>query len=61
MLKIGDRVKMNNVYYVSEKNKEKIFTVRSEPYNVGGTKCVLLEGFVGCYAVNGLTKIKKEA
>lgn len=58
MLKIGDKVKMNGKYYVSEQNKEKIFTVKSEPYEVCGTMSVLLEGFRGCYAADGLEKVE---
>ena len=58
MLKIGDKVKMNNKYYVSEQNKEKVFTVKTEPQEVCGTLSVWLEGFRGCYAVDGLTKVQ---
>lgn len=57
-LKIGDKVKMNNKYYVSEKNKERVFTVISEPEKICGTMCIFLEGFRGCYAVDGLTEVK---
>jgi len=56
MLKPGDKVVMNNKYYVSEKNKEKVFTVTTEPQEVCGTKCVWMEGYRGCYAADGLTK-----
>lgn len=55
-LKIGDRVIMNDKYYVNEKNKGKVFTVRTNPQKVGGTLVVWLEDFSGCYAVDGLTK-----
>ncbi len=61
MLKIGDKVIMNDKYRVPEKNRGKVFTVRSEPKEVGGTLCVLLEGFVGCYAADGLEKVDGEA
>lgn len=54
MLKIGDKVKMNNRYYVSNENKDKIWVVRSEPWNVCGTMVVKLEGKAGSYAVDGL-------
>lgn len=54
MLKVGDKVKMNGNYYVSQKNIDKVWTVRSEPWNVGGTAVVLLEGRCGGYAVDGL-------
>lgn len=43
-MEIGDKVVMNNKYYVSEENRGRIWTVRSEPWNLCGTDCVLLEG-----------------
>ena len=55
-LKIGDMVVMNGRYHVSEKNKGKVFIVRSEPQEVSGTMCVWLDGYSGCYAVDGLDK-----
>lgn len=57
MLKIGDKVVMNDKYYVSDKNKGKVFTVRSEPQEVCGTVSVWLEGYRGCYAADGLRKV----
>lgn len=60
MLKIGDKVKMNNKYYVNEKNKDKIFTVRANPQKIGGTLVAWLEDYKGCYAVDGLTKITED-
>ena len=57
MLTKGDRVVMNNKYYVSEKNKGKVFIVRTEPQKVCGTLSVWLEGYRGCYAEDGLTKV----
>ena len=57
MLQIGDKVKMNDKYYVSDANKEKVFTVKTEQQEVGGIICVWLEGFHGCYAVDGLSKV----
>lgn len=60
MLKIGDKVVMNDKYYVSEQNKGKVWTVRSEPWECGGTIAVLLEGKRGGYAVDGLDIVKEE-
>ena len=57
MLRIGDKVIMNDKYYVSETNKGKEFIVRTEPQEVCGTICVWLEGYKGCYAADGLTKV----
>lgn len=56
MFEIGDKVTMNNKYYVSEKNRNKIFIVFSKAWNVGDTEVVLLENYNGCYAVDGLDK-----
>ena len=60
MPKIGDKVVMTDKYYVSEENKGKIFTVRSEPWEVCGTTVVLLEGIRGGYAVDGLREVEAE-
>lgn len=57
-LKPGDKVMMNDNYRVSDKNKGVIFTVRSDPWDVCGTLTVLLDGYRGRYAVDGLTKIE---
>lgn len=57
MIKQGDKVKMNDKYYVSEKNKEKVFTVTAGPQMICGTQCVWLDGFKGCYAIDGLTQV----
>ena len=59
-MEIGDSVIMNNKYRVTEENKGKIFTVRSESWDLCGTKCVLLEGYRGGYAVDGLTLVDKK-
>ena len=57
-IKPGDKVIMNDKYYVSDKNKGKKWIVNSEPFNVGGTECVKLLGYSGGYAADGLTKVK---
>lgn len=58
MLKPGDKVKMNNNYYVSDANKDTIWTVESEPWIVCGTSVVKLEGKAGGYAVDGLDLVE---
>lgn len=58
-MKVGDKVVMNDKYFVSQKNKGKIFTVKSEPQEVCGTMSVFLEEFRGCYAVDGLTVVEE--
>lgn len=57
MIQPGDKVVMNNKYYVSEKNKGREFTVTAGPQEVCGTICVWLEGYRGCYAADGLTVV----
>ena len=57
MVTVGSRVTMNNKYYVSDKNRGVIFTVTSEPYEVCGTVCVMLENYRGCYAMDGLREV----
>ncbi|MCI8766103.1 MAG: hypothetical protein HFG58_16455 [Lachnospiraceae bacterium] len=56
-MKIGDQVIMNGNYYVPEKNRGKVFTVRSRPFMVCGTVCVLLEDYCGSYAADGLSVV----
>lgn len=58
-IKIGDRVIMNNNYSVSEKDKGKTWTVRSNPWNCCGTIVVLLEGKSGGYAIDGLNVVEE--
>lgn len=57
MLVVGDKVFMNDKYRVSENNRGKKFTVIAGPREVCGTMCVWLEGYRGCYAEDGLTKV----
>lgn len=59
MVEVGDKVKMNNKYHVSEENKAKVFTVKAGPQNVCGTMCVWLDGFRGAYAADGLTRYSR--
>lgn len=40
-----------------EKYEGKEFTVTAGPQEVGGTICVWLNGYRGCYAEDGLTKV----
>lgn len=57
MIKIGDKVRMNDKYHVSEKNRNKEFTVTTDPQVVCGTLCVWMNGFRGFYAADGLEKV----
>lgn len=59
-MKTGDKVVMNDKYYVSEKNKGKVWTVCSEPWECGGTLVVLLEDYHGGYAVDGLDIVQED-
>ena len=56
MFKPGDRVVMNNRCYVSPEKRGKVWTVRSHPWTVCGSEVVLLHGYSGGYAVEGLTR-----
>lgn len=58
MFEIGDKVVMNENYYVSDENKNKVWIIRSKPWNCCGTDVILLEGKCGGYALNGLTPAK---
>lgn len=58
MLKPGDHVVMNDRYHVSDKNRGKVWEVRSEPWNCCGIMVVLLAGRPGGYAVDGLDKVE---
>ncbi|WP_237077184.1 hypothetical protein [Neglectibacter sp. X4] len=58
MITNGDKVIMNEKYHVTEKNKNKVFLVSSSPFEVCGQMCVMLEGYTGCYALDGLKKVK---
>lgn len=54
----GKKVIMNDKYHVSVKNKGKVFTVTSDPYEMCGSVVVKLEGYSGCYAADGLTVVE---
>lgn len=56
MLAKGDRVVMNDKYHVLERYRGKEFIVTAGPQNVGGTMCVWLDTYRGCYAEDGLSK-----
>lgn len=58
-LNIGVKVVMNDRYDVNETRRGKVFTVMSRPFDICGTKCVLLDGYSGGYAIDGLTKVKE--
>ena len=58
-LRPGDKVTMNDNYHVSEGDRGKVWTVKSEPWNCGGTMVVKLEGKSGGYAVDGLDLVKE--
>lgn len=60
MLKIGDKVQMNDKYRVSAEKRNKVWTVRSEPWMCCGTMVVKLEGMAGGYAVDGLDVVMEE-
>jgi hypothetical protein len=62
-LQIGDTVVMHTCAEArSEKYKDKIWTVKSEPWDLCGSEVVLLEGFRGGFSTEYLKKAEgKEA
>lgn len=52
-MKKGTWVKMVNCAE-AEKHQNKFWKTRSEPWDVCGTMCVLLEGYSGAFAVDCL-------
>ena len=58
MFKPGDKVRMNDKYFVTWANKKKIWTVRTGPWMCCGTTVVLLDGKSGGYAVDGLDLVE---
>lgn len=58
-IQYGDKVMLNDKYYVIQSNKDKVFTVTSDPYECHGATVVTLEGINGCYAVDGLSLVEK--
>lgn len=57
-LKPGDKVKMNDKYFVPSKEKDVIHEVLSMPWMVCGTWVVKISGRSAGYAVDGLTKVE---
>lgn len=58
-LQIGDKVKMVNCAEARlDKYKDKVFTVRSDPWDLCGTEVVLLEGKAGGFDTNCLMKVE---
>lgn len=45
ILNIGDKVKMNDKYYVNEKNRKKEFIVKTKPIVIEGKMLVWLEDY----------------
>lgn len=55
--KTGQKVVMNDKYYVSEENQGRVWTTRSEPWDCCSQEIILLEGMAGGYATDGLTLV----
>lgn len=56
-LKPGDDVKMVNCYE-ARKNPDKVWKVKSEPWEMCGTEVVLLEGKSGGFDTSCLEKVE---
>ena len=60
-LEPGDKVRMVNCSEAELKsNKDKVWIVRSEPWDVCGVEVVLLKGKAGGFATKCLEKVCKE-
>ena len=57
-LQVGDIVFMNDKYYEGEEHKNEVFTIKGIT-KIGRTSVAWLEGYKGCYALDGLTRVKK--
>lgn len=62
MIGMGSKVMLNDKgrYKVSKEDEGKVFEVRSNPYEICGTQCVLLKGKRGGYAIDALTEVETE-
>lgn len=58
-LKPGDLVKMNDRYRVSDRYRGVVFTVTSDPWPCGGAEIILLDGYRGGYATDGLDLVEE--
>lgn len=57
---VGTSVKMvGSAEADLEKYKDKVFTTRSETYEMCGSSVVMLKGFSGCYATEFLQVVKE--
>lgn len=57
-LKPGDKVVMHTCYEASkEKYRDKVWTVRSNPWMLCGTEVVLLQDFSGGFSTEFLRKV----
>lgn len=57
MLKVGDKVVMHTCSE-AEKHEGKVWTCRTDEYEMCGTQVVMLEGYSGCFAAEFLRKEK---
>lgn len=62
MIGMGSKVMLNDKgrHKVSKEDEGKVFEVRSNPFEICGTKCVLLKGKRGDYAIDALIEVEKE-
>lgn len=57
-LKPQDKVVMHSCYEArKEKYKDKVWTVKSEPWDLCGSEVVLLDGYSGGFATEFLKKV----
>lgn len=50
---------MNDRYRVSDRYRGMVFTVTSDPWPCGGAEIILLDGYRGGYATDGLDLVEE--
>ncbi len=61
MIGMGSKVMLNDKgrHKVPKEDEGKVFEVRSKPFEMFGTMCVLLKEKVGCYPIRDLTEVEE--
>lgn len=60
MIGMGSKVMLNDKgrHKVPKEDEGKVFEVRSNPFEMFGTQCVLLKGKMGGYAISELIEVE---
>lgn len=60
-LEVGDKVKTNGKYSVNEKEKGKVWVVKSNPWDFCGKAVISLKGYPSSYPIDGLDLVEKNS